>query len=188
MFYLFVKVWDKKRSHSSCWRVSVNTCSQSLLLLGYFWCIRFESLKISAADIIYMYQSKIRRVEQVIKMCIFAALGCARSGPQGVCTAVTGQIEVPYLALDSVCKPLVSTDQFDQRALALKRSLLRSLMNEDLVSPNSQAPIFTTSHRSPRPLSITTCTNWADYCKMCVLVCVAKPVCWGGGGIGAFIL
>lgn len=26
-----------------------------------------------------------------------------------------------YLALDSVCKPLVSTDQFDQRAPAPKR-------------------------------------------------------------------
>lgn len=31
-------------------------------------------------------------------------------------------------------------------------------------------PIFTTSHRSPRPLSTATCTNWADCCKMCVCV------------------
>lgn len=36
-------------------------------------------------------------------------------------TALIGQIRVPYLALDSVCKPLVSMDQFDQRALDLKR-------------------------------------------------------------------
>lgn len=35
-------------------------------------------------------------------------------------------------------------------------------------------PIFTTSQCSPRPLSTTTCTNWADYCKMCVLVCVLR--------------
>lgn len=35
--------------------------------------------------------------------------------------AVTGQIRVQCLASDSVCKPLVSTDQFDQRALAPKR-------------------------------------------------------------------
>ena len=43
-------------------------------------------------------------------------------------------------------------------------------------------PIFTTSHRSPRPLSTTTPTNWADDCKMCV---VAEPVRVGVGGGGA---
>lgn len=32
-----------------------------------------------------------------------------------------GVNQAPYLALDSVCKPLVSTDQFDQRAAAPKR-------------------------------------------------------------------
>lgn len=50
-------------------------------------------------------------------------------------------------------------------------------MNGDRVSPNSQPPIFTTSHRSPLPLSATIYTNWADHWKMCV----AKRMCWGGG-------
>lgn len=73
---------------------------------------------------------------------------------------------LPRPSPDSVCKLLVSTDQFDQRVLPLKQELLQPLMNEDHVSSNSQAPIFTTSHRSPQPLSIPTSTNWADYCKM----------------------
>lgn len=95
--------------------------------------------------------------------------------------AVTG---VPCLPPDSVCKPLASTDQFDQRALPPKRELLRPLMNGAHVSPNSQPSIFTTSHRSPRPLSTTTSSNWVDYCKMCVSVCMLHSLFVGAYRIG----
>lgn len=59
-------------------------------------------------------------------------------------------------------------------------------MNGDHVSPDSRPPIFTTSHRSPRLLSTTTCTNSTDYCKMFFfgLCCKKKknPTFSRGGG------
>lgn len=54
----------------------------------------------------------------------------------------------------------------------------------------AQPSVFTASHRSPRPPAAATCTNWADYCKMCFwcplqrLWVTRRGVGWGAGGWG----
>lgn len=102
--------------------------------------------------------------------------------------AVTAPIRLGCLDPDSVCKPLVSSHQSDQRLRLWDGDYYACWWTEILFPPTANPPVFTTSHRSPRPLSTTTSTNWADYCKMCVwFLCALQSgyvcVCVEGGSV-----
>lgn len=90
-----------------------------------------------------------------------------------------GQARVQCLAPDSVCKPLVSTDQPDHSTAGLRPSLLRPLMNGDRVSSNrntlpsvfSQPPSAHLVHSPPRPALIELII------ARCECVCVGHTHC-----------